>query len=56
MLENRLNDAKIGYRVSKDTVTMVVHGQFDSQTVINQLMTSFEHFKQVTFEVVRMGL
>jgi hypothetical protein len=56
MLENRIDDMKMTYSVSKDTVTMLIGGKFEEDKIIEKISTGMENFKQMTVKVVKKGL
>lgn len=56
MLENRIDEMKMTYSVSKDTVTMLIGGKFEEDKIIEKISTGMENFKQMTVKVVKKGL
>lgn len=56
MLENRIDDMKMTYSVSKDTVTMLIGGKFEEDKIFEKVSTGMENFKQMTVKVVKKGL
>ena len=56
MLENRIDDMKMTYSVSKDTVTMIIGGKFEQDKIMEKISTGMENFKQMTVKVVKKGL
>ena len=56
LLETGLDDMKMTYSVSKDTVTMLICGKFDEDKIIQQINSGMENFKELTVKVVKKGL
>ena len=56
LLETGLDDMKMTYSVSKDTVTMLIGGKFDEDKIIQQINSGMENFKELTVKVVKKGL
>lgn len=56
LLETGLDDMKMTYSVSKDTVTMLIGGKFDEDKIIEKINSGMENFKELTVKVVKKGL
>ena len=56
LLETGLDDVKMTYSVSMDTVTMLISGKFDEDKIIQQINSGMKNFKELTVKVVKKGL
>jgi len=56
LLESGLDDMKMTYSVSKDTVTMLIGGKFDEEKIVERINSGMENFKELTVKVVKKGL
>jgi hypothetical protein len=56
LLETGLDDMRMTYSVSKDTVTMLIGGKFEEDKIIEKINSGMENFKELTVKVVKKGL
>ena len=55
-LENRIQNMKVSYEASKDTVTMIIGGKFNEEQIKEKVQEGMMSFKQFTVNVVHKGL
>jgi hypothetical protein len=56
LLENRIQDMKVTYESSKDTVTMLIAGKFNEEQIKAKIADSIQTFKEMKVKVVQKGL
>lgn len=56
ILESRIQNMKVSYESSKDTVTMLIQGKFQEDQIKEKLSEGMKSFKQLTVNVVHKGL
>lgn len=56
LLENRLENMKVTYESSKDTVTMLIAGKFNEEQIKAKIADSIQTFKEMKVKVVQKGL
>merc|ERR1719429_914497 len=56
LLENRIQNMKVTYESSKDTVTMLIAGKFNEEQIKARIADSIQSFKEMRVKVVQKGL
>ena len=56
LLENRIQNMKVTYEASKDTVTMIISGKFNEEQIKVKITERIQSFREMSVRVVEKGL